>query len=42
MAERFHFGLVVRGQAAPGEDIGRRFEATLRSCAKRTGSALTR
>src|SRR3954454_3007717 len=30
MAERFQFGLVVRGQAEPGEDIARRFEATLR------------
>jgi alkanesulfonate monooxygenase SsuD/methylene tetrahydromethanopterin reductase-like flavin-dependent oxidoreductase (luciferase family) len=30
MAEHFQFGLVVRGQAEPGEDIARRFEATLR------------
>ena len=30
MAEGFQFGLVVRGQAEPGEDIARRFEATLR------------
>src|ERR1051325_9960184 len=30
MAERFQFGLVVRGQAEPGEDIAERFEATLR------------
>src|SRR3954471_12220717 len=30
MAERFQFGLVVRGQAEPGEDIARRFEATVR------------
>ena len=30
MAERFQFGLVVRGQAEPGEDIARRFEETLR------------
>src|SRR5258708_24149594 len=29
MAERFQFGLVVRGQAAPGEDIARRFQETL-------------
>src|SRR4051794_24442340 len=30
MAASFQFGLVVRGQAEPGEDIARRFEATLR------------
>jgi alkanesulfonate monooxygenase SsuD/methylene tetrahydromethanopterin reductase-like flavin-dependent oxidoreductase (luciferase family) len=29
MAERFQFGLVVRGQAEPGEDISRRFEETI-------------
>jgi alkanesulfonate monooxygenase SsuD/methylene tetrahydromethanopterin reductase-like flavin-dependent oxidoreductase (luciferase family) len=29
MAERFQFGLVVRGQAEPGEDIARRFQETL-------------
>src|SRR5882672_2984573 len=29
MAERFQFGLVVRGQAEPGEDISRRFQETL-------------
>jgi hypothetical protein len=30
MTERFQFGLVVRGQAEPDEDIARRFAATLR------------
>src|SRR3954470_15581880 len=30
MAEHFQFGLVVRGQGEPGEDIARRFAATLR------------
>src|ERR1044072_7146533 len=30
MAGTFQFGLVVRGQAEPGEDIARRFETTLR------------
>src|SRR3954471_16302591 len=30
MAGGFQFGLVVRGQAEPGEDIACRFEATLR------------
>ena len=30
MAERFQFGLVVRGRAEPGENIAHRFEATLR------------
>src|SRR3954447_3404669 len=29
MAANFRFGLVVRGQAEPGEDIARRFEETL-------------
>jgi alkanesulfonate monooxygenase SsuD/methylene tetrahydromethanopterin reductase-like flavin-dependent oxidoreductase (luciferase family) len=29
MAERFQFGLVVRGQAEPGEDISRRFDETI-------------
>jgi alkanesulfonate monooxygenase SsuD/methylene tetrahydromethanopterin reductase-like flavin-dependent oxidoreductase (luciferase family) len=29
MAAEFRFGVVVRGQAEPGEDIGRRFEETL-------------
>ena len=30
MTPAFQFGLVVRGQAEPGEDIARRFEETLR------------
>src|ERR1044071_9224923 len=30
MTGRFQFGLVVRGQADPGEDIAERFAATLR------------
>ena len=29
MAETFQFGLVVRGQAEPGEDIARRFDETI-------------
>src|SRR6476646_2657072 len=29
MAEHFQFGLVVRGQAEPGEDIARRYQETL-------------
>lgn len=29
MAADFQFGLVIRGQAEPGEDIARRFEETL-------------
>ena len=29
MADRFQFGLVVRGQAEQGEDISRRFQETL-------------
>src|SRR5436305_7513874 len=29
MAAEFRFGVVVRGQAEPGEDIARRFEETL-------------
>ena len=29
MAEKFQFGLVVRGQAEAGEDISRRFQETL-------------
>ena len=29
MADRFQFGLVVRGQAEQGEDIARRFQETL-------------
>jgi alkanesulfonate monooxygenase SsuD/methylene tetrahydromethanopterin reductase-like flavin-dependent oxidoreductase (luciferase family) len=30
MATAFQFGLVIRGQAEPGEDIARRFEETLK------------